>query len=222
MGYNTINEDAVDAETEALIVRLIAMELDEIPTSLSGSSTETLVEVNDRMKQQAANITAHQKLIEKEVTTRNSQKKEENKMKEHTLVFSITGTGFTMSLQVSFGSTLSEVYKAIIKVINRKLAKFNLKLTNSMFKKLNLSFGGNTIVRHPRTLFGSVVKHNDMSHVFNVSFSDGNTSQLNNIYEKHFAAEEIVVDDAAVDGDDDEASDGENDSIISNEPTDEK
>ena len=66
MGYNTINEDAVDAETEALIVRLIAMELDEIPTSLSGSSTETLVEVNDRMKQQAANIIAHQKLIEKE------------------------------------------------------------------------------------------------------------------------------------------------------------
>ena len=137
--------DADDTSCDALIALLMALDISDdakvvLPAGIAGSSTDTLEEIQKRMKEKKTDITKRAGLIDKLV----KEKNKDGKIFQRTIkaVVNVGGKSFVMEIEIGEDTWVGSFRQSVIRAINKYLKKNGMKkLPKAVARRLTLSSG---------------------------------------------------------------------------------
>lgn len=207
MQENEVQNDAenpaeIDDEIDTIMNQLSDLNLDELNVgAMAGSSSDTLQQVADRLKEKYLLIQKKQQKIMKEIKDRPTRvlKEEENRKKAADLIeqerekmefmtaprvinVQIVGTSCILQVTVTMQTTVGDVRRAILEALNAQLREMGVKkpVSKENALRLELVVNGKQLHLRPRPELNNVIGANDMTSTFDATLPN---SVLNKIYQ---------------------------------------
>eukprot|EP00435_Cladocopium_sp_Y103_P068243 s464_g31.t1 len=144
-GYGDEKSQPEDTSCDALIALLMALDISDdtkvaLPAGITGSSTDTLEQIQQRMKEKKADITKRAGLIDKLVKEKNKGGKIFQKTVK--AIVNVGGKSFVVEVEISEDTSVGSFRQSIVRAINKYLKKNAMKkLPKVLARRLVLSSG---------------------------------------------------------------------------------
>ena len=132
-------ETTTDDQTERLIQQMIEMDLNEMQSNMTGSSTDTLEQVQQRLSEQITSMKQKEESLKKQIKER---KKEDDDYvdKQLNVIVCQNGINYLFTVKIDSDTTVGQLRKKVLKVINNVLIRLGQKkLASALARSFSIS-----------------------------------------------------------------------------------
>ena len=144
-----MNKDDTDAETEALIAQLLALDIAELNTTLSGSSIDTVEELNQRLSEQLQKVKEQQTVVKNALKSRSANPK--TFTKKLTVLLHYKGNEYEVYITVADDTTVGGIRFKVVEALNSLLKKTGQRpMAKAVARALYINIDSRDYSNNPR------------------------------------------------------------------------